>query len=367
MKFTILKDSLEEKLLQATRFTLSKISSVPLLQGARLIIGDEGFEIVATNLSDFFCTTIKTTVKERVDVIVDIKKVVEFLTFLPSGKIEVEFSSNQMIIHSDKTHASFSAASSADFPQIPKIDGKKNLISKNFLAKVAPLVLFAAAEDEARPILTGVYFKREDDISYVVATDGFRLSLITEKEKTLPSIIVPAKTLQDIIKLAAPVEFIEVTISEQEKLMKFSLGDIVIYSRMIEGEFPPFQRVIPKDYKTKITLERDEFSRNIKLAAVFAKDLSNIVVFFLKKDGLYIKPKTRGTEDTEIYQQAILEGEEGLIAFNYRFILDFLNNTTSKKIIFEMGEKNAPGVFRASGVDNFIHVVMPVRTDEETV
>ncbi len=367
MKFTILKDILEEKMSYAARFTLSKISSVPLLQGGRLDIKDDSLEITTTNLNEFFYTILKIEAKGTSSVIIDLKKIIEFLSFLPSGKIEVEIKENQLIIQNDKTRGAFNTADAADFPTLPQIEGKKHSLKKTFLNKHLPLILFAAAGDETRPILTGVNFKQESDHLYIVATDGFRLSLITEKDKESfsTSVVISARVLGEVIRLLGKNEEVEMVVSNEEKMIKFTIGDINIYTRAVEGDFPPFQRVIPETFKTKLILDKEEFLRNIKLASVFARELSNVIIFQIKKDGLYIRPKTKKNEDTEIYQGVEFEGEEQTISFNYKFILDFLNNVNTKKIIFEMTEKNAPGVFKISDNKNFLHVIMPVRTDDE--
>lgn len=366
MKFSLLKDTLEGKLTNAMRFSMSRISSIPLLQGGLLTISEGTLKIVTTNLNEFFYTSVKIETKDEVSIVLDIKKIVEFIHFLPSGKINLEIKDNQLLIQSDKTKASFSTASPADFPKLPKLEGKKFTLKKSFLKNSLPLVLFSAASDETRPILTGINFKKGDNETYVVSTDGFRLSLLTQKkEENFPSsIIIPSHVLVELSRIGENTEEVEIEVSDSEKMMVFTVSDMKIYSRMIEGDFPPFQRVIPTDTKTKVTIERDEFLRNIKLSSVFARELSNIIIFQIRKDGLYIKPKVKGEGDTVIFQPTEFEGEEQNIAFNYKFVLDFLNTVSSKKIIFEMTEKNAPGVFKVDENKQFLHIIMPVRTDD---
>ncbi len=369
MVFTILKDSFEEKLTNAIRFSMSRISSVPLLQGGLLTISNGILEISTTNLNEFFYSSQKIDSKESTSVVVDIKKILEFIHFLPSGKIEIEIVDGQLTIKSDKTKASFNTASPADFPKIPKTEGKKFILKKTFLKNSLPLVLFSAATDESRPVLTGINFREMDGENYIVSTDGFRLSLLThKKDDDFPSsVIIPSHVLSELSRISESNIDVLVEVSEAEKMMVFTLTDMKIYSRMIEGDFPPFQKVIPTDYKTRIIVERDEFLRNIKLASVFARDMSNIIVFQIKKDGIYIKPKAKMGGDTVIFQPVEFEGEEQNIAFNYKFVLDFLNTASSKKIVFEMTDKNAPGVFKIDEITQFLHIIMPVRTDDEIV
>ncbi len=366
MKFTVLKDLLQEKLSTASRFTLSKMSSVPLLQGGLLSFNENLLTITTTNLNEFFQTKIKITANIEKKLIVDIKKIVEFLALLPSGKVDIGIEDTSLTIQSNKTKAVFSYISSQDFPQPPKIEGQTQALKKKFFQESLSLVIFSAATDEARPILTGINFHPLEGNLYVVATDGFRLSLVVEKQsQEFPyPLVVSSHVLEELTRLTNSNDHVDMTVSEVEKMIMFDCGDITLYSRVIEGDFPPFQKVIPQTHKTKITLEKEEFLRNIKLVAVFARDLSNIIILHLKKDGLYIKPRG-GDSDTVVYQSTSFEGEEQTIAFNYKFILDFLNNISFKKVIFEMSEKNSPGLFRSDENDSFFHVIMPVRTEEE--
>lgn len=367
MIISIPKNEFLEKLSIASHFTLTKLSSIPSLQGALLKFGKNKIEIITTNLNEFFHTEIKTEAAEEKNIGIDIKKIVEFLSLLPSVKINIEIKENVFIIESNKTKGKFNLIKPDDFPKLPEAKGKKYLIKKSFLEKKLPLVLFATAKDETRPILTGVYFSTSNDKKYIVGTDGFRLSLLTDSQKEIfPNITVSANVLNELLKLKEEGDDeVEMIFSEKEKIVKYKIGSVEIYSRILEGDYPPFEKVIPAEYKTKVILDRDEFLKNIKLSAIFAREFSNIIIFEIKKDGVYIRPRVGENEGSEVFQESEVEGEEQKIAFNYKFILDFLNNTKAKKIIFEMSQANAPSVFKEEGNNAFIHVIMPVRTDEE--
>jgi DNA polymerase-3 subunit beta len=364
---TIPKSVFQEKLFLASRFVLSKISSIPSLQGGMIKINKNKIEIISTNLNEFFYTNIKITSEKEESFVIDIKKIVEFVSFLPSEKIMIQTRKNDLIIESEKTKASFPFISSTDFPSLPKIEGKESKFSNDFLKNKLPLVLFAAAKDETRPVLTGINFLNKDNQQYVVATDGFRLSLVSEaKKEDFPSALVPSTVLAEILKIAGEKKEIKTLFSNEKKIIKFTIDDIEIYSRTIEGGFPPFEKVVPTDNKTKIVLDSEEFLRNIRMASVFARDYSNIVVLEIKKDGLYIRPKTKDEKETVMYQEGEVEGIEQKAAFNYKFILDFLANTKSKQVVFEMAHPNAPGVFKSKDQKEFLHIIMPIRTEEAT-
>lgn len=332
-----------------------------------LKISKNKLEIITTNLNEFFYTKIGIETDKENEVVVDIKKIVDFLSFLSSDKINIHTDDKKLVIENGKTKASFNLISTADFPSLPKIDGKESKLDKNFIKEKLPLVLFAAAKDEARPILTGVNFLTKEGQRQVVATDGFRLSLISEKKKDLfPSIIISASVLTEALRLVGENEEIKILFSDEKKIIKLTIGDADIYSRTIEGDFPPFEKVVPTDYKTRAVLNKEEFLRNIKMASVFARDHSNIVVFDIKKDGFYISPKTKDEKETVIYQEGEVEGDQQKIAFNYKFVLDFLTNIKGEMVVFEMGQPNDPGVFKGKDQKDFFHIIMPIRTEEDS-
>jgi DNA polymerase-3 subunit beta len=322
-------------------------------------------EVTTTNLTEFFYTEASVEGAGESSVVIDIKKVVEFLAFLKPGQIRVFLEKNSLIIEAGKTRGVFGTMPKEDFPKRPQIEGKELVLDKAFIKNKLPLVLFAAAHDEARPILTGVHFTTINSEGYVVSTDGFRLSLIKEKGmNSLPNMNVSSGMLAEIVKFSDKGDVV-FYFSETDKMIRAVVGDVEIYSRFIEGEFPAFERVVPESYKSRVVVRRVEFLRNMKLVSVFAKDVSNTVVFEVTKEGIKIQPKTSDADSARIFQEVeSFEGEDRKIAFNYRFLVDFLNNTTSEKIIFEMTENTAPGVFKLENAENFLHIIMPIRTEE---
>lgn len=367
MEFTVLKNSFQLILSSASKFCMSSLSSIPALTGGLIKLEKNTLSITTTNLNEFFNSSIKVEGQSDGKMIVDIKKIVEFLNFLPEDKIKVELKNNELIIKDKKTQGVFSTIKTDDFPGLPVVTGKKIKLTKAFIEKNLPLILFSAASDAGRPHLTGVNFITKDDKQYLVATDGFRLSLTSSNDdQKIPESIIPANFLNELLRLIGEEKEIEATFSESEKIIEFKIKNMSLYTRLIEGEFPPFDKVIPANFETRITLEKDEFLRNIKLSAIFAREFSSVIIFDIKKDGLYIKPKGKVQDESVVFQEAEIEGKEQKIAFNYKFILDFLNNSKSNKVIFEMTRNNAPGLFRLDNNKNFVHVIMPIRTEEET-
>ncbi len=362
MKINIDKDLLLENLTTASRFTSNRFSTVASLQGILFETKNKQIHIYATNLTSYFHTQLKNPVSEEKKIAFDPKKVMEFLSLLTPGVIEIEVEDTQLTIRKDKTKGSFALINAADFPYPPIMKEKEEKIKTDILKKHLSLVLFAASSEDTRPILNGVNFLTQDEDFIIVATDGFRLSLLKmKKDEEIPQMIVPRGFLEEVSKFAKEEKEMGLAFSEKEKVVAFSFGETRVYSRLVEGEFPPFEKVLPGESKTKAVVEKDELLRNIRIVSVFAREVSNIVLLSFTKEGIVLSPKTDQEDQNTTLQEADVEGEDQKVAFNFKFLIDFLSHVSEKKISIEVLRPDAPVVFKIEGNKQFLHVIMPVR------
>jgi len=365
MKIPINKEIILEKINLASKFTSTKLSSSTSLQGVCLKGEKKQIHFYSTNLNFYYHGFINSESDHQFQIVVEPKKISEFLSLLSPGKVELEIKDRSVIITQGKTKGEFSLFSSEGFPFPPLVSSEKQKIKTAFLRETLPLLLFSASTDETRPVLTGVNFVSRDDSNQIVTTDGFRLSLLNlKKEIPLPSMIVPSSFLSEVGRLIGDEEEISFSFQEDEKLLVFYLGEHEFYTRLIDGEYPPYEKVIPAEKKTMVTLDREEFLRNVKLVSVFARDFSNIVILEVEKNGLKLSPKTGGNDNNVAYQEAEVEGDSQKIAFNFKFLIDFLVNIPTKKIIIELLRSDSPAVFKGEKIDNLLHIIMPVRIQE---
>ncbi len=365
MKIILDKNLFNEKLSLATRFTSQRSTPSQILQGV-LIKGDKNeINLYSSNLNCFFHTKIKKEIEKEISILVEPQKIMEFLSLLQQGNIEIEILEKKIVISQNKTIGSFPLLVPQDFPLPPKISGKEQKIKAKSLIEDLSQIIFSSARDEGRPVLTGVDFVVNEDLT-LVTTDGFRLSLIkTKKQLEHPPLIIPAAFLEEVIRVVEKEDDVGFFYIEEEKTVVFKTAQNEFYSRLIEGDFPPFEKVIPEKKTTSTTLDKEDLLRSIKLISIFVKDQSNIVVFDFKKEKIIIRPKNEQKENTTEIETKI-EGDEQAVAFNYRFLIDFLNHVPENKneISIEVLRPDAPVVFRIVGKENYIHIIMPVRIQE---
>ncbi len=365
MTINVQKELLLEKLNLVSRFTSNRLASSTALQGVLVKTDDTQIHLYSTNLSTYFHTSFPYTEKEPIQIIIEPKKIIEFLNLLNPGEVVLEIKEKQITLTQNKTKGSFPVMNAEEFPFPPSVaDNEQKMPSKFFLDNL-PLLLFTSSSDETRPVLTGINFVNAEGELLMVATDGFRLSLIKQKTMgEIPSMIIPADFLQEVLKSIKDIKEIGFSFSREEKIVKFTVARDEYYSRLIEGDFPPFERVVITESKTKITVDKSELQRSVKLISIFARDFSNVIICEFTKTGLSIRPKKEANEENTAFQEISFEGEDQKVAFNYKFLLDLLNHIEDKSITIEILRPDAPVAFKLQKNPNFLHIIMPVRIQE---
>jgi DNA polymerase III subunit beta len=364
MKIPIKKSLFLEKINIATRFTSHKLGTSQALQGINIQCKNGKMDFYSTNLSFYFHTSLPIKTEEEASMLIEPKKISEFLNLLEQEDVEIETGKNQIIISQGKTRGAFSLFQAEDFPTPPNIDKKGEVIESDFFKKNIPLVLFSSSKDESRPVLSGINFIESDEGLSIVSTDGFRLSLLKMKnKKQIKNMLIPSEFLYEMAHFAQDEDVI-FSFSEEERAVLFSVGDNHFYSRLIDGEFPPFEKVIPTEVRTSVEVDAQELLRNIKLIAVFAREQSNIIICHFKKDGLWMSPKLSTGNENSTQTDIKITGDDQKVAFNYKFLIDFLNNIKDERVCIEILRPDAPVVFKTKKNEGFMHIIMPVRIQE---
>lgn len=365
MKITLERDTLLQKMQIASRFVSDKLNASSALQGIFMKAAPEKLLLYATNLNMYYHTSIQVSVPDEFHSILEPKKIIEFMQLLQPGPMDLVFEENQLTITQGKTKGVFPIIVSEEFPLPPDLLEERQTINSKFLLDNLPFILFTASTDDARPVLTGINFVVTDDELLIVSTDGFRLSMLKDKSKgTFSSMIIPAEFLRELIRNMDEKTEVTFVHSKKENIVLFSANDDYYYTRLIEGEFPPFEKVIPAEKTTTVVLKKEDLLRNTKLISIFARDYSNVIVYEFTSDGLILRPKKEGNKENTTSQDIQHEGENHSVAFNYRYVLDFLNHTKATDIVVEILRGDAPVVFKEKDNESFVHIIMPVRIQE---
>ena len=372
MNLQVLQENLAKALSTSSRFTSTK-AQLPVLSNIALSAKKNRLLISATNLELSISVSIGAKVTKEGELTIPARVITDLVVNLNSGSLNLSSEKEHLKISSNNFTSTISGMNSSDFPSIPyEVDKGATSFGKDTIIDSLSLVLFAASSDETRPVLTGVLLIFEPGKLTFVATDGFRLSKKQINIKSLKSptgiknLILPKNSLSELSRLSSESEEIKLSLKEGESQVVFGVGDSVLSSRIIDGEFPDFEKIIPKETITKITLDKEELLRAVKLASVFARDAANVVKITVGKDTVNVSAESSQSGSQEMQVDAKVEGETKnlKIAFNYRFLEDFLNAVKADDVQIELGGSNSPGIFTDPKDPNFLHLIMPVRIQD---
>lgn len=364
MKIQILSEYLQKKLPYISKITSSK-TQLPVLQNM-LLQGREGKLIIsATDLEIGLQIKIAANIEEEGEITVPAKQLTELIHSLPQEKISIQTADKKLSVVSKRTKSNFQTIEAEEFPKLYEEKGEDILsIKQNELQKILSRILFAASIDTSRPALSGVYVSS----SYVVATDGYRLSLVksTVAQRLEKPLLISARVLREVASLKNEEETeMHMYVINQSNQVLFEQEDTLLVGRLIEAQFPDYEKIIPQESTTKVVFETEAMEKAVKMAAIFARESANIVRFTIKKDCITVSANAPQTGENTIEVEAKLNGDENEIAFNAKYLLDLFANVKEEEMMLAMTSSTSPGVFTIKGDPTFLHLIMPIRIQSE--
>lgn len=364
MKINSLKQHLESGTQTVVKAVSSK-NTIPTLSGIYLKTEDDKLILKATDLEIGIENKIDVQTFEQGEVVIPAKYFTEIVKKLPEEKIEIQVQENNLIrISSGKSLFQIHGFSAQDFPILPKpVAGNIDWIDKELLKTMIRQTVFATASSENRPILTGVLYKREGEKLITVATDGHRLAYKTAEvaKDNIFSAVIPAKSLQELNRLLSTCEEDTVGIIVENNQVFFDLGSIKMNSRLIEGQYPNYQGVIPQNWSVRIKTETKLFWEAVERCSLLGKDANNIIK--LNLEGNKLKISSDSPEIGYVYEEIDVEteGDKIEIAFNSRYLLDGLKGIEDEEVMMEMNSSLSPAVLKPINYENYLYVIMPIR------
>jgi DNA polymerase-3 subunit beta len=346
---------------------------MPILSNVLIEAEKDCISLTTTNLDLGIRCKIKAEVKEGGSVTLPVKRLATIVRELPN--VDVSFDStpaHQVKIASGGSNFRIMGIGAEEFPKLPdSTDDKTFLLEQGELATMLSNVSYAQSTDETRYILNGVYFNFKDGKLALVATDGRRLALVS-KELAVPAasagaIILPAKTVAELLRLLGKGEKLKVAFNERRAAFQIDTGkdtsgltdSIYLFSKVVEGNYPNYHQVIPKETHQRIKLERELFLQCVHRAALVTSEKSNSVKIKLSTNLLEITASSPDFGESHESMAISYSGPELQVAFNPQFVMDPLRALTKDEVFFELKDEVSPGVFKT--LESFVCVIMPVR------
>jgi len=373
MKVEILKENLKNGL-NIIEKIVGKNLSLPILDNVLINTEDNFLCLSSTDLETAIKLWILTKIVKKGKVVVPAKFLSSFVSLLPNEKIILEEKKQGLYVECKSFKNQVQGYNPEEFPLIPEFKDEEflEIDNRNFCQGLSQIV-DVASPSQSRPEISGIYFIFSKNLIKIVATDSFRLA---EKTITLEkpikkdtSFILPQKPAKEIINILNEKDGkLKIYFSPNQTMFEFPMKEaphpqVQIVSRLIEGEYPNYEEIIPKKFKTHIIVKRDEFLNQIKAASLFSGKINEVKIKISdqkKEVEVFAQDPDIGESQSSI--SAKIEGDPIEVSFNHKFLIDGLSNIKSSEVVFDMSKEEGPCVLKPVGDASYIYVVMPIKS-----
>jgi DNA polymerase-3 subunit beta len=363
MKLQVTRENLNRALNSVARIASSR-STLPILANVLIKTSHNRLSLSATNLDIAITHFIGAKVGEEGSITVPARLMQDFVSSLPDGVIELELKDTKLHVTTEKYQSVVNGILADDFPAMPAItDGQNWNISGTVFKKALQQVAFAASNDETRPVLTGVLLEVVDGKLHMAATDSYRLA---EKQlgnhKGAVKLLLPASAMQDLLRvLGDDDEEISITSDDQQAL--FKLGDIELVTRLLDGKYPDYQKLIPENFTTEAVLKRTDLVNVTKVSSLFARESAGSVTIEVDGDKQELSIRSVASQLGENTATAGAKvTNSGSITINSRYLLEALGAMSGDEVSFGFNGKLEPTMLQSAGSPDYKHVIMPLKS-----
>jgi len=375
MKLISLQENLKQGLFVVSNIA-GKNMNLPILNNVLIKTEKGNIKLITTNLEMGIVHTVRGKIEKEGSITVDSKIFSDCVNLLPNKKISVEQKNSDLLINCENYKTKIMGQSAEEYPLIPEVDKKAYYSAQvDEFKKALSQAIFAVSTSESRLELSGVLFCFTDSSLTMAATDSYRLTEKIIKIKTNSKedrkIIVPAKTLQELIRILSAgtdaedvgKETAEVKFYLSENQILFTYGSTELVSRLIEGQYPDYKQIIPTNIKTNITIDRAELIRAVKVASLFSKTGINDINldFPAGKNKIIVSSVSGQTGENITELEAKVSGNDNSIVINYRYFLDGLNNIDGETIKIEAIDSNTPCILKPEKEEDYLYIIMPIK------
>ncbi|NTV65023.1 MAG: DNA polymerase III subunit beta [Oscillochloris sp.] len=374
MKLTCLQENLKRGLAMVSHAVAGK-STLPVLSNVLLATDGGRLKLAATNLDVGITHWIGAQVQEEGAITVPAKLLADVIGGLPNDRVTLTLDSRTQTVKVEcaRYTSNIKGIEAEEFPTIPTVSDRAPAVSLSpaTLREAIDQVAFAAASDDSRPVLAGVLVRLRDTRLTFAAADGFRLATrvvqLPEPASQPQECIIPARSLVELARIAGDSEgSVSMTITPGGSQVLFHTDNTELVSRLIDGKFPDFERIIPSQYLTRSVLETAELAKAVKLASFFANPSQNVVKLTIEPGGelgpgrVVISANAAEVGDNTGDIDGMIHGDGGQIALNVKYLADAIAAIKTAQVALETQTPQSPGVFKPVGQEGYIHIVMPM-------
>ena len=365
MKFRCERDTLADAVATAQRAVASRTGAMPVLSGLRVTLTSGSLELVGTDLELTIRVRIPADTDGEGSAVVPARLFSEIVRQLDGDTVSVELADDDAKIEAGRFNTTLRTLSASEFPRLAEISEGGVRVEATAFAEALRQVVPGASRDDARPILTGVLLTASAGGLRLVATDSYRLalrdlqgvSMLEEGQKVL----VAAKGLGEVQRLLA-TESGEIDVVLGEREVVFRVGTTEVTTRLIEGEFPNYQQLIPSGYPNRLTVSREALQSAVNRVRLVGQNKDTAPIrLAMSSEGLELSAIAQDVGEAHESVEAKFEGTDVTVAFNSQFLLDGIDAAASDEVVIESIDPLKPAVMKATDSGDFLYLLMPVR------
>lgn len=362
MKLQVTQENLNRALNSVARVANSR-GTLPILANVLIKTTNNRLSIAATNLNIAITHYIGAKVSEGGEITVPARLMQDFVSSLPAGVIDLDLKDTKLHVTTDQYKSIVNGVLAEDFPVMPAISkGTKWSVSGADFKRALQQVVFAASNEESRPVLTAVLLQTRDRQLYMAATDSYRLAekhLSANKEEI--DLLIPASALQDLLRVIGDGDD-KVQITHDDQQVLFQVGDIELVTRLVDGKYPDYSKLIPTSFATSATLKKADLVNVTKVSSLFARESAGSVTIEIdeKQGSLSIRSIASQLGENTATAEAKATGS-GSITLNSRYMLDALNAISGEDVFFGFNGKLEATLLREADNEDYKHIIMPLK------
>ncbi|NBU34335.1 DNA polymerase III subunit beta [bacterium] len=363
MKLQVTQENLSRALSAVGRIASGR-NTLPILSNVLLSTIDNRLKIAATNLEVALTETIGAKVSAEGSVTVPARLLQELISAIPDGVITLELAESRLLVTSDGYESVINGTPADDFPVMPTIkEGVSITIEATTFKKGLQQVVGSASSDDARPVLTAVYLHTYNGSLYAVATDSYRLAekaLVACKDEV--SLLIPASSLQDVLRIMQD-DAKDITITYDELQARFAVGDVELITRLIDGAYPDYRKLIPEAFKTTAVIQKTDLTTITKVSSLFAREVAGSVTIKIDADSGDVSIRSVASQlgENTARAKAQITGS-GDVTLNSRYLLDALSVISGGSVSVNINGKLDPVIIKDPAQADYVNVIMPVKS-----
>jgi DNA polymerase-3 subunit beta len=363
VKFRAERDALQDALATASRAAATRGSALPVLSGLRIEAAGSRLQVTGSDLDLTIQVDLEVNVDEEGVCVVPARLITDIVRAFEPGGVNFEADEGDARISSGRSQFSVRLLPTEEFVRVTPLEGDAVTLEASDFAEALRQVVPAASHDDARPILTGVLMAAEAGGLRLVATDSYRLALRdlpgTSVLQAGQKVLVPSRALSELTRLLASAE--RATLRFSEDAVGFEVSGVRMRTRLLEGEFPNYQQLIPSGYPNRAIIGKEPLLEAVRRVKLLARESSTPVRMSLKPDGLELTAVTQDLGEAREDLDAKYEGTEMVVAFNPEFLIDGVEAIPGDEVQLETLDSLKPATVRPTGGSEYLYLLMPVR------